>query len=384
MILKIGAATAVLPKLTLTPISKLALILVLAVKDMKLQGTYVVGALKLSSNFEDLSLHRDCKIAFTSKNADGAAYSTGSTFFIGSHEKPRCQLEKMALSVFNFHAKRLGKTYDTKISGAEWWTQCIDSRDDIGFHWDRDYDLEERTGELRYPDVGTVTYLTDVGVGTMVLPCEGAHNDTGNADSAHLEKPNSSNCFNSLLISKPKKGKHMYFDGRLLHAAPGDYDGNDNETEEGSHASESDDEEEDEEVETRVTFLVNVWFDHKPEGSCALPKEALQLMSKMTACMLQFDAAEIVTATTLTVSHGENTKPRTWKFHDLLRSYALHIPLSENTTEKILNSCNEHILLQFPKSMDASLENLGEVKESESSDDESTQVGVKRKLREKD
>ena len=33
-------------------------------------------------------LVHDCKLAFTSKNSEGKGYSTGSTFFIKSHEKP--------------------------------------------------------------------------------------------------------------------------------------------------------------------------------------------------------------------------------------------------------------------------------------------------------
>ena len=41
-----------------------------------------------------------------------------------------------------------GASFDASKSGAEWWTQCIDPDDDIGLHWDRDYDLQEEQGLL--------------------------------------------------------------------------------------------------------------------------------------------------------------------------------------------------------------------------------------------
>jgi len=54
---------------------------------------------------------------------------------------PRCGLESLALSIFREHAK--GAKFDPSRSGAEWWTQAIDVRDDIGVHFDRDYGMEE-------------------------------------------------------------------------------------------------------------------------------------------------------------------------------------------------------------------------------------------------
>eukprot|EP01035_Chromulina_nebulosa_P018091 gene18091-23740_t len=59
---------------------------------------------------------------------------------------------------------------------AEWWTQVIDSNDDIGFHWDKDYGIEESTSFNLFPHLGTVTYLSDYGGPTVVLPCRGNGN----------------------------------------------------------------------------------------------------------------------------------------------------------------------------------------------------------------
>ena len=63
-------------------------------------------------------------------------------------------------------------------SGAEWWTQVIDTDDDIGFHWDRDYGEEEKHGKHIYPAFGTVTYLSSLGGPTVVLDMEGTSNSS--------------------------------------------------------------------------------------------------------------------------------------------------------------------------------------------------------------
>lgn len=94
----------------------------------------------LSVDSEQLdSLKLDCAEAFSCRSIPDANenYSTGSTYFVVSEQSPRCFLEKLALTIFRFHTKNA--IYDPEKSGAEWWTQVIDCRDDIGFHWDRDY-----------------------------------------------------------------------------------------------------------------------------------------------------------------------------------------------------------------------------------------------------
>ena len=93
-----------------------------------------------SLTLEELeTLKLDCLEAFTCRSISDANedYSTGSTYFIGADRSPRCFLEKVALAIFRFHTK--DAVFDGKKSGAEWWTQVVDCRDDIGFHWDRDY-----------------------------------------------------------------------------------------------------------------------------------------------------------------------------------------------------------------------------------------------------
>lgn len=95
-------------------------------------------------NHEEMELLKlDCQEAFTCRSIHDAdeSYSSGSTYFLKSDQNPRCQLEQLALSIFQLHTK--DAIFASEFSGAEWWTQVIDCRDDIGFHWDRDYgDIE--------------------------------------------------------------------------------------------------------------------------------------------------------------------------------------------------------------------------------------------------
>ena len=159
-------------------------------------------------------------------------------------EQPRCYLEKMALEIFNHHVPQLSSSpnffYDCQTSGAEWWVQLrpsphgtgrysmlADPNDDdendmaksgISFHWDKDEDLRQMCGGSMYihPHISTVTYLTNLGCPTMVFnkrvdPLSGEH-VVNNEDCDATEG----------FLSWPKRGKHLSFDGRFLHAAPSD------------------------------------------------------------------------------------------------------------------------------------------------------------------
>lgn len=53
-------------------------------------------------------LHSDCRRAFLMKS-----------FWLSATSAPRCMLEKIAQSVFEFHTQ--GVTFDPATSGAEWW-----------------------------------------------------------------------------------------------------------------------------------------------------------------------------------------------------------------------------------------------------------------------
>jgi hypothetical protein len=123
----------------------------------------------------------------------------------------------------------------------------------------------------------SVTYLSDCGAPTIIVDKPGT--DTSDVDFCdYLE--------NSLyIISKPKLNKHVYFKGDLLHAASTDII-TEEEVEEDDSDSESESESESESQNhsrsensssniqldneshpLRITFLVNIWLDHKPVNS---------------------------------------------------------------------------------------------------------------------
>eukprot|EP01033_Poteriospumella_lacustris_P010424 gene10424-7411_t len=159
-------------------------------------------------------LRADCVRAFTAKGLSEGEdnYSTGATFFISAEKVPENGLESLALQIFRKHTE--GKRFDARRSGAEWWTQVIDAEDDIGAHWDRDYDLEEEEGVHMYPSFGTVSYFTAVGAPTLVVDAVG----TASADDDVQGEFSRRN-------------------------------------------------------EKRITFLVNIWLDHVPSQGTPLPDD---------------------------------------------------------------------------------------------------------------
>ena len=207
--------------------------------------------------FEELKLIReDCETVFTARDKpDGASYSAGQTFFIPANMKPRCALEALAMKIFHEHTKHLEPgTFNPAQSGANWWTLVLDGDneednvaaitppaakistasdsvgakttgldeardsneedeeegdDEVGLHFDADYELEEQTGGniFLHPRIATVTYLSNHGAPTMVL----------NQKSPPMDDPKRStleNGINKAWLSHPKLGKHIAFDGR--------------------------------------------------------------------------------------------------------------------------------------------------------------------------
>ena len=272
-------------------------------------------------------LLRDCKKVFTAKQTlETESYSAGSTFWISAAEGEQEQeeqeqenadkrtkgnklslsgLERLALRVFEHVTKQLkeGEDYDSKTSGAEWWTQVIDPRDDIGAHFDKDYYLEENMNISVHPQVGTVTYLSNIGAPTVVathVVCQ-TYFDESNPKCTNDVLINESNdtvlntvskLTDSVYLSWPKIGKITTFDGRCLHAAPSALSGflEEEDDEESEEKDEDEDEDDDDDGNNigskRITFLVNVWLNHKPIFSEKLPEEVRET--------LEFEEADFV------------------------------------------------------------------------------------------
>lgn len=220
------------------------------------------------------NLTDDCHVAFTALNSHDEAsdhddlssigsneyHNRGSTYFQRSDLPGRCCLEVLALSIFRFHTK--DAHFNPALSGAEWWTQVVDSNNDIGFHWDRDYGHEQGTGENLYPHLATVTYLTDKGGPTVILNKEGcSRSEADHSGTADV-----------VILSTPLPGKHIKFDGRLLHAAPSNLIPQ--HTSRGVVTGKS----------TRITFLVNIWLNHIPCQAISFPEDLIGRFSPMLPC----------------------------------------------------------------------------------------------------
>jgi len=304
------------------------------------------------------NLLHDFEHAFDARTKeDDAAYSTGATFFMPAVMKPRCALVDLALRIFKCHTEGLlvGRDYDLERSGAEWWTLVLDSSagedgdgggdsdsddgggkpaststptspkkegevvkkdnkhgnhydnghydndydnddddeeededDEVGMHFDADYGLEEQLPNIMlHPRIATVTYLSDVGVPTLVL-------NRRSPPPADVQKLSLNGPIDSAWLSCPMVGKHIAFDGRLLHGAPGEFfpagsfDGKQHGGDDDGVANADDDERStkrrklDNEMiaastttnlsqsipsrgtKQRVTFLVNIWLNHCP------------------------------------------------------------------------------------------------------------------------
>eukprot|EP00934_Nitzschia_sp_Nitz4_P006535 Nitzschia sp. Nitz4//scaffold34_size148208//77427//78809//NITZ4_002981-RA/size148208-processed-gene-0.47-mRNA-1//-1//CDS//3329548798//6525//frame0 len=185
-------------------------------------------------------LLEDCETVFTARDKpNGNSYSAGQTFFLPANMEPRCALEALAQSIFRKHTEHLEEgTYNPAQSGANWWTLVLegpeetsaaaavakaqeeeeqDEEDEVGLHFDADYELEEQTTNvLLHPRVGTVTYLSDVGAPTFIL-------DQPSPPMDDLQKSTLEKGISKAWLSHPRVGKHTAFDGRLLHGAPALY-----------------------------------------------------------------------------------------------------------------------------------------------------------------
>mmetsp|Transcript_24388 Transcript_24388/g.36179 ORF Transcript_24388/g.36179 Transcript_24388/m.36179 type:complete len:409 (-) Transcript_24388:107-1333(-) len=237
----------------------------------------------------------DCTTVFTARQMeDSAAYSTGCTYFVPAiTKKPRCALEALALEIFRQHTRSLPEgSFVPEQSGAEWWTLVLDAappklndtedvddvedHDEVGMHFDADYGLEDQApGLLLHPRVATITYLSNYGAPTLILDQRSPPpNEKLNGD---IRKG---------WLSGPMLGKHVAFDGRLLHGAPATFFrgispqefqlmSNDDErkpaptkrqkTKEKEAESSKKEKTENEATDPRrVTFLVNIWLNHCP------------------------------------------------------------------------------------------------------------------------
>ena len=218
------------------------------------------------------------------------------TFWLPLHgAEPRCGLERFALEVLRFHLLDGGPAVTPPppeaevgaICGAEWWVQVrrVGASDGstIAFHWDSD-ETCMRAGVHVPPLLATVTYLGGVGAPTVVLPltasergvaliaAAGADDEGAGAATACAQ--------GAAYLSRPVPGKHLAFDGRLLHGCPAEYSLPPAAA--AAPATSADREPSAAEEDTgslRLSLLVNVWRCHRPLAAHRLPAELATRLS---------------------------------------------------------------------------------------------------------
>ena len=116
-----------------------------------------------------------------------------------------------------------------------------------------------------YPLRGTVTYFSYAGAPTLIL-VNGKGSDTSSEDiTGEVPGP--------YVLSFPRVGKHVAFDGKCLHGAPVDMIEGDSDADADADAAKS----------TRVTFLVNIWVNHIPPQSVPYPTKKLSKLLPVDA-----------------------------------------------------------------------------------------------------
>jgi hypothetical protein len=239
--------------------------------------------------FENLESwwQQDCKTVFTARAKDEQeAYSAGTTYFVPSQMKPRCALEALALQIFDKHTVFLDNgVMIPEQSGAEWWTLVLDEdeamatkssedkkqeeedeSDEVGLHFDADYGLEDQAPNLLlHPRLATVTYLSNFGAPTVVL-------DKRSPPPNDPEKTTLNGDISRGWLSQPTRGKHMAFDGRLLHGAPATFFPARFFNQPVSEPPLKKVKQE----RVRITFLVNIWINHCPLDAEPLEESVIE------------------------------------------------------------------------------------------------------------
>ncbi len=198
-----------------------------------------------------------------------------------------CELEKLAYLIFQRHliAYELEHVVGASSNdfGAEWWVQVKETGDDaIDLHYDKDEELASAFDLGSFPTLSTVTYLTEGKFGTnqegvsisapptLVFahthemidegPVGQSAFDNGDNDVNEKKKAQTP----QLMISHAREGKHLCFDGRLLHGASSDL------LLRQFHKEEHEQNRLSRKDGLRVTFLVNIWLSRRPSGITSL------------------------------------------------------------------------------------------------------------------
>ena len=228
------------------------------------------------------------------------------TFWLARGDEPRCLLEQLAREILDYHCQGLPVT---EAAGAEWWVQVKDASQGIDLHYDKDEKIAEVFQLGFFPSLSTVTYLTQ---GSSESPCQVptvVFNTTANAPIG--ESP-----IREVAVSFPQLGKHISFQGDLLHGAPVQWLEGDQEDQEEEKPSKPSKMAASKGAgqQQRVTFLLNVWSDHRPAEVLPLPDEVLAAMTlvspgaSLPGCILSAHELPVEMSVSLADAKGETDR----------------------------------------------------------------------------
>jgi len=108
-------------------------------------------------------------------SAGGGAYvhGKGGTYWRplfnaqGEFLRPRFHIEAAIQLLYEMDIGK--KTPHPRVSGGELWVQKRDLNEDIGFHHDKDEAMASLKSTMKFPEVSTVTYMTDKGAPTVIF-----------------------------------------------------------------------------------------------------------------------------------------------------------------------------------------------------------------------
>ena len=168
--------------------------------------------------------------------------------------------------------------------------------DDVGWHWDADYEARDR-GDVKHPFLATVTYLE---AGGSVAP-------TAIVEACREESIMACNgaVIHSAHLSLPVPGKHICFDGTLLHGAPVEL-----RNVFGSCVPRTG-----KKRSARSTLLVNIWRGHRPRDPQRLPSEVAAKLGPVTvASPFTLGSQRAAASCELVVGRGVSAQEMSWSF----------------------------------------------------------------------
>jgi len=306
-------------------------------------------------------LEHDLRLAFSAQErATDESYSAGNTFFIDTKTAPRCFLEALAQHIYKLHVRdgTDDKLDDSEfVSGVEWWTLVLDDDEDngsdsdddndldddmceVGLHYDADYGLEAQTNGniVVHPLIATVTYFSNYGAPTCIF------DSIRGSDTICSSNPIQGSVHNieRIFCSAPKLGKHIAFEGSLVHGAPSTIFQSPLAHEKSKDADRNHERKKlkivgKEEIMKRVrlTFLANIWLGHRPIDADPLPPNIANNM-KLKACDLKIRNEE-------DEEQNEGTMKKRASTSDVLEDRATWVAdLSMKQTVEIVKASESH------------------------------------------